>query len=547
MKLLILALDGFDPHLFSLWRDHLPHLSRLAQNGAWGPAISVTPPMTFPAWSSFLTGANPGQHGIFDFTERQPNRLAVRFLNATRRRLPTFLRLASEAGYKVGSVGLPTTYPPERLSGYQISGFDTPVPSKADHSYVHPPELADKIDRELGGYYFGDFNESRIGIKWHGQTLEKLLNGMRSKVELARFLQREIPVDLMLLHVGETDTVGHHFWAFHDRHSPRFIQPSESRLSTAVLNVYQAADDLVGQMLEIAQPEATMIISDHGMGGTSDRVLYLNRYLESCGLLRFDPSAVGSPWIGKLKTWGLRWTPYRLQQQVFKLAGGKLASRIESLQRFSGINWSLTSAYSEELNYFPALWLNRVGREPAGIVQPENAASTANQVMAALMDWRDPLTSEPVVRNIHRREEIYQGSEVPFAPDLILELNQPDGYNYALGRSLSRDGYSPWRRLRSDEYLGCKGASMNGSHRKEGIFIMAGQNQPIFLPQDLYLSEVAPLVLQILGLEVPDWMKKPGIPVYRKLKSSDNLMQQFQYDPAQEERLRRRLTGLGYL
>lgn len=550
MKLLILALDGFDPLLFSAWRDRLPHLSTLADRGIFSPAISTLPPMTFPAWSSFLTGANPGKHGIFDFTERLSGRLGVRFVNATRRRLPTFLRLASQAGLKVGSIGLPTTYPPEPLSGYQISGFDTPLPSKADASYVHPPALAAEIDRELGGYYFGDFNESRIGKDWHGRTLDKLHAGLRRKLELARFLHKHSPVDLMLLHIGETDTIGHHFWAFHDRHSPRHVAGGDSRLSSAIFDIYRAADDLAGQILGLTQPEMVIVISDHGMGGTSDRVLYLNRYLESCGLLKFSVSATRTPWISRMKTWGLRWTPYRLQQQVFKLAGGRMASGIESLQRFGGIDWAGTLAYSEELNYFPAVWLNRAGREPGGIVQPDDIDRVAEQVKAALLEWRDPQDGQPVVHAVHSREEVYDGPETVFAPDLILELNRPDDYSYALGRSLSPPSRAPWRRLSMEEYLGCKGASMNGSHRREGICIVCSREKAPLLPRDFSLTDVAPLVLRLLGLEIPAWMDRQEL-----LKShlaplsgpADPLDSQTQYHPGQEEALRKRLADLGYL
>jgi predicted AlkP superfamily phosphohydrolase/phosphomutase len=495
-----------------------------------------------------LTGVNPGMHGIFDFTERLPGRLGVRFINSSRRRYPTFLKAASEQGCTVGSIGLPTTYPPEPLQGYQISGFDTPLPSKADTSYVHPPDLAHEIQRELGGYYFGDFNESRIGRGWHRRVLKKLLQGIERKEALLRFLQRRIPVDLLILHVGETDTVGHHYWSFFDPASPRYVPNGDSDLAGAILTVYRAADELVGHVVEFCRPENVLIVSDHGMGGTSDRVLYLNQFLDENGFFRSDTiprNAVAAA----MKNWGMKWIPYHLQQQAFKLARGGLANYIESSQRFGGIDWSRTLAYSEELNYYPAIWLNLQGREPFGIVPRLQADSMLEEIRSALIQWRDPSDEAAIIRAVHRREEIYQGPEIECAPDLILELNRPGGYGYALGRSGNSTSKTSWRRLEPAEYIGRKGASMNGSHRPYGTFIYSGRQQWMEDVRDLSLLDVAPFALALLGLDQPDWMeKRDGLfPQRIGLPEESTLRENCLYSPRQETWMRRRLSDLGYL
>jgi len=549
MKLLILALDGFDPNLFSRWRDQLPNLSLIADQGEFHPVASTLPPMTFPAWSSFLTGVNPGKHGIFDFTERLPGRLAVRFVNATRRRYPTFLRLASAQGLSVGSIGLPTTYPPEPLSGYQIAGFDTPLPSRADPSYVFPRELAAKIERRMGGYYFGDFNESRIGRRWHRRVLKKLAASLQRKRDLVRFLQKEIPVDLLLVHVGETDTVGHHFWSFCDPGSPRRVPSCDLELADAIQTIYRSADDLVGDLMRACQPEAAIVISDHGMGGASDRMVYLNRFLAEKGFLRFSKSPSWSPWMGKLKTLGMKRMPYRLQQQFFKVASGSIASRIESLQRFSGIDWSNTVAYSEELNYFPAIYLNLQGREPLGVVSPERTDGVLNEIQAALLTWRDPADGSAIVRAVHRRDEIYFGPEIAFAPDLILELNQPDGYSYGLGKSADSRAKFGWRRLDASEYVGYKGASMNGSHRQHGTFVIAADAPLSPIQSDFSLLDLAPTILSLLDIPIPTWMDGRSLLAGSKTgpDMSVLLVEDYPYSPQQERNLQKRLIDLGYL
>ncbi|MBU0518423.1 alkaline phosphatase family protein [bacterium] len=550
LKVLILGLDGFDPDLFAKWRRDLPNLNRLASAGVMRPLRSTTPPMTFPAWSTFLTGANPGKHGIFDFTERIPGKMGVRFLNATRRRYPTFLKQLSDAGVRVGSIGIPTTYPPEPLNGFTISGFDTPLPSKADRTYLYPPELSDLLQERLGGYSFGDFNESKITAGWHGQVLKQLFEGITRKIETAELLIDEYAPELLAVHVGETDTVGHHFWSFCDACSPRHVKADSAEVGDAIQGVYQAADKLVGELIAKGQPELTLVVSDHGMGGTSDRMLYLNRFLEQAGFLKFNSGSVLSRSMAPLKKLGMTWLPYRWQQQVFRLADGKIASNIESMQRFGGIDWAETVAFSEELNYFSSIWLNVRGRDPFGCIAPEDVPKAAKILKEALLSWRDPADNQPVINAVHTRAELYDGPEINFAPDLILELNRPEGYNFALGRTLSPHGIAPWRRLDPEEYIGYKGGTMNGSHRQYGTLMLYGTNiaADLDIPHPT-LEDIAPTVLDYLNLPKAAWMD--GKSLFSESQDAASVARQnpdeAPYSQQEEASIRRKLEQLGYL
>ncbi len=68
-KLLVIGLDGGTFTLLRPWmaEGNLPNLAGLAATGVSGVLESTCPPLTAPAWSSFMTGMNPGKHGIFDF------------------------------------------------------------------------------------------------------------------------------------------------------------------------------------------------------------------------------------------------------------------------------------------------------------------------------------------------------------------------------------------------------------------------------------------------------------------------------------------------
>jgi predicted AlkP superfamily phosphohydrolase/phosphomutase len=68
----VLGFDGVDPDFILRWADELPHIRGLMETGTFRRLTTTTPPASCTAWTSFATGTNPGQHGIFDFIYRDP-------------------------------------------------------------------------------------------------------------------------------------------------------------------------------------------------------------------------------------------------------------------------------------------------------------------------------------------------------------------------------------------------------------------------------------------------------------------------------------------
>ena len=95
IRTLCLGFDGATPQLLFPWMEEglLPNLASLRSSASWGPLRSTFPPMTLPAWSSFLTGRGPGEHGIFDFTRREPGSGRLVIVDSTDRAVPTLPRL----------------------------------------------------------------------------------------------------------------------------------------------------------------------------------------------------------------------------------------------------------------------------------------------------------------------------------------------------------------------------------------------------------------------------------------------------------------------
>lgn len=547
--LLIVGLDGatwdvLDPLIAA---GCLPTLGGLRRAGAWGALASTVPAATLPSWTTFMTGVNPGKHGLFDFTRREPGTYAVRFVNATFRRAPSIWERLSRAGRRVCVLGLPGTYPPEPVNGCMVSGFDTPVTTRADASFVHPRELVPVV-RAHGGFPFADFQELRVSPGWYARARARLLRGIAIKTRLACALARRERWDCFLVLFGESDTVAHHFWHLSDAASPRHDAGLARALGDVMRTVYEALDGAVARLLAAAPWTSVLVVSDHGSGGVGTTAVHLNRWLETAGFQR--RARVGD--AGRWKAVAARVVPARWQARVFRGGGGRWASRLETRSRFAGIVWEGTQAFSEEVGYFPSIWLNVRGREPRGTVAPEDYERVRDAVCAAARAWRDPVSGQPVVREIWRREELYSGPCTVWAPDLVLELGTPGGYAYAcLPTARAPAGAPPVRVLGAEEIRGGKLAGLGGSHRPDGIVVLAGAAAPpAGCLEGVRMADMAPTVLAACGLPAP--AEFDGVTITDSVRTegsvgvSTSSPAAHAFSAADERELEERLRALGY-
>ena len=558
-RALVVGLDGATLDVLEplMEQGRCPTLARLIAEGAHSALNSTTPPMTLPSWSSFLTGCHPGAHGIFDFTRRIPGRYRLELSNATHRRVPTFNRVLSERGCRSASVAFPTTYPPESIDGVVISGFDSPVATSIDGRFCHPRELYREIHDRFGGMAFADFQEMEIGEGWHEEALAAILREIPRKEAIASWLLEQERWEAFGVLFGESDTVSHHFWMFHDPESPRFRD--EEALRDAIATVYERLDATLERLIDVAQPDWVLVASDHGFGGSGDEVLYLNRFLEEQGWLSYkrDPNRAsgagvrtGSGLVDRAKAAALRHLPAKAQQKLVRTVPDSLLSLVESNSRYGDIDFRATRAFSDEMNYAATIHLNVSQRDEQG--QIDDRESAIQELTGLLLGWEE--NGQKVVRRVHRREDIYSGSAVDWAPDLVIELNEVAGYTYTLLPSARVPKGQTWRRLEPSEHAGGKGLGMNGSHRQHGVMVLWGEGVLPGKKVDADMADCLPTLFAVMGHAIPEWWEgrvlrsaltgvkavwvegnAPASPTERSLGAED----------AQE--LEERLRSLGYL
>ena len=508
---LLIGLDGAGLDIVrALGPTQLPHLHACMARGAYAALRSVVPPATLPNWTTLLTGVNPGRHGVFDFTVRSGYR--VHFSAGSVRALPTWVSRLDAAGLRCACLFFPGTYPPEQLrNGVYISGWDAPVAFEADASFVWPRALHREIVERFGPSRFDDVNEFEADAPgWHRELPAALCRRIERRVELARWLLQRSELDLFAIYFGESDTAAHHLWSLHDPRSPRRPAQVSAEDRAGLSRVYQSLDHAVGALLAAAGGDAVelSVVSDHGSGGASDKVLYLNRALHEAGLLTLRTPRFTRALVGRTKDLALTRLPPRLRERLFRGAGALLPGLLESRARFGAIDMPRTQVFSDELNYFPALHYNQRGREPRGTVDAAGRHALRARVEAALYGLRDPGTGEPVVRRVFAREELFHGPMLARAPDLLLELALCDGYSYNLmPSSAAPPGSGAFRRLQPHEHLGRKGRSLAGSHRDRGLYIAAGPRVRRAGEIDAAIADAAATLLARLGA-APDMLSE---------------------------------------
>ncbi|MDD1650817.1 MAG: alkaline phosphatase family protein [Methylococcaceae bacterium] len=152
-KMIVLGVDGMDPRLLQEMLDsgELPNFKRLVDSGGFQQLGTSSPPQSPVAWSNFITGMNPGGHGLFDFLALDRSTMKPYLSSSTVRapsreplelgdwRLPlgsaqtvllrkgtAFWELLERAGVNTTIVRMPANYPPVPTRGDSLSGMGTP-------------------------------------------------------------------------------------------------------------------------------------------------------------------------------------------------------------------------------------------------------------------------------------------------------------------------------------------------------------------------------------------------------------------------------------
>jgi predicted AlkP superfamily phosphohydrolase/phosphomutase len=495
-KLLIFGLDGATFDLIRPWaaQGHLPNLKRLIEGGVSGDLNSTLPPVTSPAWPSFMTGMNPGKHNVFDFI--RPDAGDFTLVNATSIRAPTIWQIASEAGLRVGAMNVPVTFPPQKVNGFMVTGMLSP----SDAEITYPKSLLGPYTKALGPYRVALRVQYKEGNE--DEFLDDALDLIETRGRYALQLMTDQPWDLFMVHFIVLDNLQHAFWKFIDPTHPRYRPELAEKYGDSLLQAYSRVDEQVGRLIDRAQDIGgdinVVVMSDHGFGPLH-YIVNLNMHFLRHGLLHLKRN----PWSQfKALLFRFGWTPatvYRLLEltglqnvvaRVSKQSRNQVVSRFLS---FHDVDWDRTIAYS--MGHVGQVYLNRRGRETHGIVEDgEPYQAARDRVVAVLRQLTHPETGKPLLDEVYFGPDVTSGPYADHAPDLHLVF---DGYRCISFPLFATSNKVVTRQIRGD----------SGCHRANGIFVGYG---PAFrqdaMVEGSQIVDLAPTILYLLGLPVPDAM-----------------------------------------
>ncbi len=453
-RLLIIGLDCTPPDfVFDQFRDDMPTLRHLTDNGTWGTLTSSIPCITVPAWASMTSSKDPGTLGVYGFRNRADYSYDKLFVaDASAIKVPRLWDVLSAAGKQNMIVGVPQTYPVRPLNGHLVSGFLAPGTGSA---FTYPAIFKSEVLKHYPNYAF-DVKGFRTDDKaWLRTQLSDLTE---MQFGLLKHALGSKPWDFaMFVNIG-TDRVHHGFWRYHDPQH-RLHEPGNPFQHT-IRDYYKQVDAHIADVLSVVDDDVTvLVVSDHGVA-RMDGGICINEWLWRNGWLALH----NAPPEGTL-------------------------TKFENVS----VDWANTRAWSTG-GYYGRVFLNVQEREPNGTIPQGAYEETRDELAAALAAIPAP-DGTPLNTTVYKPGDIYQQTNnVP--PDLMVYFGDLHW------RCVGSFGHEGVYTLENDT------GPDDANHSPEGMFLLyepgrSGRGQ-VATHQ---LMDIAPTVLQRMGVSIPPEMQ----------------------------------------
>jgi predicted AlkP superfamily phosphohydrolase/phosphomutase len=521
---------------------HLANMAQLMREGSFSPLLSTVPSITPVAWSSFLTGKSPGDHGVYDWGIKTANhRMSI--INANYLQDQSIWSILHRAGKKIGVIGLPMSYPPQPYPSFVIGG---PLSPGLHSPFTFPRTLYQEI-RENVGQYIIDYDKKQELTKGEASFVATMSHMAKVRGETTLYLMQKYPWDVLMPTFVATDRLQHCLW-----HLLSFTE-SLTPIQHEVVAFFDLVDSYIGQFIEATpDPKAVVVLSDHGFG-PGRRKVSLNGWLMREGYLirsRADRTrGIQQRLVALANRVGL--TRAQLRKWLSRTGMlGHVETRINQVSTYElAFDWQRSVAFAGG----PGIYLNVAGREQGGTVSPgEDYECLRQEIVEKLSKLRDPRSNQEVFEQVYLREDFYSGRRVSMAPDIV---------------PLPRGGYRAMAQFHEEKSRRVREAIFDephawdrGMHRREGILVTWGERLEANadIEPKPHIWDVTPTLLGLLDVPIPSDMT--GRVIVELIASGERDSIEFAdgnkvhgreapvWDDDDDERLvEERLRGLGYL
>ena len=474
-KVLVIGIDGACWNVIDqlIEKGIMPNLKSIKENGVWGNLESSIPPVTFPAWRCYSTGLDPSQLKVYWWMNVNVKTKKFRINNSYSFKGKDLWNIIGEYGKKSIVINIPGTYPAKKINGILISGPISPEFEKA----VYPTEIVSYLKSK--GYK--NFPESKWSIEKE-RVLDEVRKIHKIQSEIALHFLKNEDWDFFHFTFFLTDPIMHYFWKYWDITHPLY---SENPFKSKMEEIWREVDSYIGKFIELLGEDSILIImSDHGLTKLKSKI-YLNRYLEEKGYLSIKTrykiirkvlSALPIPFIGNiLSKVGILDFVYNILK---KLGIKSIANTgVESQIDYNSIKWEDTIAFCLSDIY--------------GLIYTTFSDQRIKKLIGDLKSLIDPVTGEFIFKEIFNPENVYEHIDDE-TPKLI--AIPYDGYHFSpslAGTKIFDYSYEPW----------------SATHSQYGIFLAFGKDIRKNKNIECRIYDLAPTILHILDVPIPNCMK----------------------------------------
>jgi|GEM_PF-1999398 len=536
-RIFLLGLDGGSWNVFDHLFAHgvMPNFQKLCSEGVKGTLESTTPPVTPVAWTSLMTGANPGKHGIFAFRKTRPDNSYLPVpVNRMDMEVPTvFDYYREDPGFVC--LNLPMSFPATELAGCMVTGMMTPQ-GQTDRA-AHPSDQLDRFAAAGIDYVIDPKLQESAGIDpqdlfdgWK-EAPEKFIGRLtritQSRMDAVRLLMKDRDWSVFICVVVGTDRLQHLLW-------DEILEDGSKPITAAVWDYYRHLDDRLGRLMSDLHPDdVLMLVSDHGFVKTHGS-FQTNEWLRRQGWLKKREAKKSPLYPVKVLLNRLGITRASLGRVLSEGQSSKLQLMA------SHIDWAGSQAF---LSGPFAIRINLMDRETLGCVDPKDYDRLVDDIIVALGELKDQ-DGRPMISSAVRGQDIYHGDAGGQPGDVVFTFR--DDLNFtAYAAELGGDLF------RTD-------IAKKGDHRIDGIFAAWGGGIRN-LEEEVRFSicDILPTVMHLNGRAVPgvcDGKVALGITEDDHSPDIDSNWKRFarsreavSYSRDQEAEINERLKALGYL
>jgi predicted AlkP superfamily phosphohydrolase/phosphomutase len=366
----MLAVDAGDISFIRGALPSLPTFQRLLDEGTLFPLRSTAEHISASVWPCMYTGDPPGELGISQHLQWDPEAMRMRritadWIAATTPALRREIR---------------------RRFGRHPMGYEIPV---------------NKDRRQL------------LGMR------DELVAGVHRKGELLSWLRDSTRWDFFLAVFGECHRAGHILWRDPDAGSDHVPEG-------ALLEVYQAVDSALGRVLEGVDPWTTdvVVFALHGMGANYGQDHFVRRAMDRINATRTSGGI--APELPERQGGLVRAlreaVPPRLQHAVARSVPVGVRDWVVKREVSGGLDWSRTPAFALRADFNGFVRLNLAGRERLGLLRPDDDETRryVERLVAAFSGLRSAETNRPILRDVVAAQEALPGARTDMLPDFIL-------------------------------------------------------------------------------------------------------------------------------